>query len=124
MVLHKSACLFGLQGLIINSLICLHQTSFHNTVDTLLYFVRSLQQKAYSEPFESHDVCRQLCVNIQFVYMVVCIFHQIFMKYAQSIYSNISRYITKTRLFNYIENFTTKNWKFSDKNSDSFQISA
>ena len=32
--------------------------------------------------------------------------------------------ITKTRLFKYIENFTTKNWKFSDKNSDNFQISA
>ena len=29
--------------------------------------------------------------------------------------------ITKTRLFQYIENFTTKNWKFSDKNSDIFQ---
>ena len=26
--------------------------------------------------------------------------------------------ITKTRLFKYIENFTTKNWKFSDKTSD------
>ena len=32
--------------------------------------------------------------------------------------------ITKTRLFKYIENFTTKNWKFSDKNSDIFHISA
>ena len=32
--------------------------------------------------------------------------------------------ITKTRLFKYIENFATKNWKFSDKNSDSFHISA
>ena len=32
--------------------------------------------------------------------------------------------ITKTRLFNYIENFTTKNWKFSDKNSDIFHTSA
>ena len=32
--------------------------------------------------------------------------------------------IRKTRLFKYIENFTTKNWKFSDKNSDIFQISA
>ena len=31
--------------------------------------------------------------------------------------------ITKTRLFKYIENFTTKNWKFSDKNSDTFHIS-
>ena len=32
--------------------------------------------------------------------------------------------ITKTRLFKYIENSTSKNWKFSDKNSDIFQISA
>ena len=32
--------------------------------------------------------------------------------------------IMKTRLFKYIENFTTKNWKFSDKNSDIFHISA
>ena len=29
-------------------------------------------------------------------------------------------YITKTRLFKYIENFTTKNWKFLDKISDIF----
>ena len=32
--------------------------------------------------------------------------------------------ITKTRLFEYIENFTTKNSKFSDKKSDIFHISA
>ena len=32
--------------------------------------------------------------------------------------------ITKTRLFKYTENFTTKNWKFSDKKFDSFHISA
>ena len=32
--------------------------------------------------------------------------------------------ITKTRLFKYIENFTTKNWRFSDKNSHIFHISA
>ena len=32
--------------------------------------------------------------------------------------------ITKSCLFKYIENFTTKNWKFSDKNSDIFHISA
>ena len=31
--------------------------------------------------------------------------------------------ITKTRLFKYIEHSTTKNWKFSDKNSDNFHIS-
>ena len=28
--------------------------------------------------------------------------------------------ITKACLFKYIENFTSKNWKFSDKNSDIF----
>ena len=33
-------------------------------------------------------------------------------------------FIAKTRLFKYIENFTSKNWKFSDKNSDIFHISA
>ena len=32
--------------------------------------------------------------------------------------------ITKTRLFKYIENITSKNWLFLDKNSDIFQISA
>ena len=32
--------------------------------------------------------------------------------------------ITKTCIFRYTENFTTKNRKFSDKNSDSFHISA
>ena len=30
----------------------------------------------------------------------------------------------KTRLFKYIENFANKNWKFSDKISDIFHISA
>ena len=30
----------------------------------------------------------------------------------------------KTRLFKYFENFTTKNWKFSYKNSDIIHISA
>ena len=30
--------------------------------------------------------------------------------------------ITKTRLYKYIENFTSKNWKISDKNSDIFRI--
>ena len=34
-------------------------------------------------------------------------------------------YITKTRLIKYTENFTTKNWKISDKkNFDIFHISA
>ena len=33
-------------------------------------------------------------------------------------------HIKKTRLFQYTENFTTKNWTFSDKNTDIFHISA
>ena len=33
-------------------------------------------------------------------------------------------YIMKTRLFKYIENFTSKNLNFSDKNSNIFHISA
>ena len=32
--------------------------------------------------------------------------------------------ITKARLFKYIENFTSKNWKLNLKNVDTFQISA
>ena len=33
-------------------------------------------------------------------------------------------FITKTGLFKYIEKFTTKKGKFSDKNSDIFHVSA
>ena len=44
--------------------------------------------------------------------------------YAYIFFSGIVTVITKTHLFKYIENFTTKNWKFSDKNSDIFHISA
>ena len=35
---------------------------------------------------------------------------------------NTKCYITKTRIFQYIENFTTKQWKVSNKNSDIFHI--
>ena len=35
-----------------------------------------------------------------------------------------TNFITETRLFKYIENFTSKNGKFSDKNSDISHISA
>ena len=38
--------------------------------------------------------------------------------------SHVILFITKTRLFKYIENFTSKNWKFAEKNSDFFYISA
>ena len=38
---------------------------------------------------------------------------------------NFLFFITKTSLFKYTENYTTKKWKFSDeKNSDIFPISA
>ena len=44
--------------------------------------------------------------------------------YIRICFSTHMSLIMKTRLFKYIEKFTTKNWKFSDKNSDIFQISA
>ena len=31
-------------------------------------------------------------------------------------------YITKTRLFKYIENFTTKHWTFSEKNKHKINL--
>ena len=37
---------------------------------------------------------------------------------------NVALSNMKTRLFKYIENFSSKNLKFSDKNSDIFHISA
>ena len=44
---------------------------------------------------------------------------------SDSFKTSFATIITKTRLFKYIENFTSKNWKFSDKkNSDIFHISA
>ena len=46
------------------------------------------------------------------------------MKIAQSWCATSRRSITKTCLFKYTENFTIKKWKFSDKNSDKFHISA
>ena len=36
----------------------------------------------------------------------------------------VCSWITKTCLIKYTENFTTKKWKFSDKNLDFFLISA
>ena len=37
-----------------------------------------------------------------------------------TLFAWIHKFITKTCPFKYTENFTTKNWKFSDKNSDIF----
>ena len=39
---------------------------------------------------------------------------------AENSHNYMVSFITKTRLFKYIENVTTTNWKFSDKNSDIF----
>ena len=36
----------------------------------------------------------------------------------------VIKLITKIRLFKYIENFITENWKFSDKSYDIFHMSA
>ena len=47
-----------------------------------------------------------------------------FFFFAACIYNVRRMNITKTSLFKYTENFTTKKWKFSDKNSDFLYISA
>ena len=49
--------------------------------------------------------------------------HQCLLCVCYSSSNILNRYVTKTHLFKYVENFTTKNWKFSDKNSDIFHIS-
>ena len=46
--------------------------------------------------------------------------HQISFFWFQPPVSKQPVVVTKTRLFKYIENFTTKIWKFLDKNSDIF----
>ena len=46
-----------------------------------------------------------------------------FQKVCKTVLAELSP-ITITHLFNYTENFSTKKWKFSDKNSDIFHISA
>ena len=43
---------------------------------------------------------------------------QISLRIRSNTLNNNNLHITKTRLFKYIENFTSKNWKFSEKNSD------
>ena len=45
-------------------------------------------------------------------------------KYSFTEVVNEKEIIMATRLFKYIENFFTKNWTFSDKNSNIFHISA
>ena len=55
----------------------------------------------------AHAFVRNLCINNAFVVMTCR--HNI---------------ITKTHIFKYIENFTTRSWKYSDKNSSIFHIPA
>ena len=45
--------------------------------------------------------------------MTSCLYRYFLTEHIRKILSVVS--ITKTRLFKYIENFTSKNWKFSDK---------
>ena len=47
-----------------------------------------------------------------------------YMKMYFFVATDMSKMHTKTRPFKYIENFTSKYWKFSDKNSDIFLLSA
>ena len=64
------------------------------------------------------DIFYNICLFI----LIICLLVSLFVLSSMAT-ASISL-ITKTRVFKYIENFTSKNWKFSDKNSDIFHISA
>ena len=62
---------------------------------------------------------------IHFIYLFHFIFlYFFFIKPSNLLLLDKICFITKTRLYKYIENFTSKNWKFSDKNSDIFHFFA
>ena len=63
------------------------------------------------------DPSRHLCFRSSFVYSIF------FSSFSFRCFM-WSFHMTKTCLFKYIENLTTKNWKFSDENSYIFHISA
>ena len=59
------------------------------------------------------ELLRDACISVKlkFILIQICLVEQWI-------------FVTEKRLFKYIENFTTKNLTFSDKNSDIFHISA
>ena len=59
-------------------------------------------------------------VSVLFLLCLYCVYLPVI--YRRSLFPPL--YITKTGLFKYIENLTSKNWKFSLKKSDIFHISA
>ena len=70
----------------------------------------------------SESYCRFCCVlfsyfSLHFVFLFFLILRVIWD-------TRVAIDIMKTSLFKYTENFTTKKWKCSDKNSDIFHISA
>ena len=70
---------------------------------------------SYSTSNKSSWTGNNYCIKHYFFYLIILVIAPDKADFA----------ITKTRLFKYIENFTSKNWKFSDKkNSDIFHISA
>ena len=65
--------------------------------------------------------------NRRYIYYTVVKYKETFYDRHTTLTPGVARTpssITKTRLFKYIENFTTQNWKFSDKKSDILHISA
>ena len=77
-----------------------------------------------SENFQVWVVAFSIYLNRRV--FVMCFFRFRFFFLGRFVFLGIIKinFITKTRLFKYIENLTTKNWKFLDKTSDIFHISA
>ena len=89
---------------------CPFWISMHTTLTTLYGFI-----------LFSYDLfCNVIAFQYQFRQITLTYRFGNHIKY-ESVHSNSSRLhicptITKTRLCKYVENFTSKNWKFSDKN--------
>ena len=84
--------------------------TFYDCIDTMYQFIKSFLDTKISI-FEEYGAFKLQWLELS---MSTTSFQG--SKYVQA--------FTKTRLFKYIENFTTKNWKFWDKNCNSFHIFA
>ena len=83
--------------------------------------IRLGKYASWSESLQGTHICpKVLFLTLWLVPLVLC--RSVCFKTAMK-FLELKVFITKTRLFKYIGNFTSKNWIFSDKNSDVFHIS-
>ena len=113
-----------LQGLILHVIILNHSfNSFGNIIWWIpLNLYNCAPNENSNQPAHAHSEDSDQCANAVWFWLFT---GRTSPKVRFLTFRLILFYIfTKTRLFKYIENFTTKNWKFSDKKSYIFHISA